>query len=97
MYFFYDSGISILLLILGFIICMFAQIKISSTYSKYKKIKGSIEKTGEDVATEILKRNGLEDIQVNCIAGNLTDHHLRLLHMNVDMQFKRKKTMLSTI
>ena len=75
MYFFYDSGISILLLILGFIICMFAQIKISSTYSKYKKIKGSIEKTGEDVATEILKRNGLEDIQVNCIAGNLTDHY----------------------
>ena len=75
MYFFYDSGISILLLILGFIICMFAQIKISSTYAKYKKIKGSIEKTGEDVATEILKRNGLEDIQVNCIAGNLTDHY----------------------
>ena len=32
MNFFYDSGISILLLILGFIICMFAQIKISSTY-----------------------------------------------------------------
>ena len=75
MYYFYDSGLSILLLILGFIICMFAQIKISSTYSKYKKIKGSIEKTGEDVATEILKRNGLEDIQVNCIAGNLTDHY----------------------
>ena len=75
MNFFYDSGISILLLILGFIICMFAQIKISYTYAKYKKIKGSIEKTGEDVATEILKRNGLEDIQVNCIAGNLTDHY----------------------
>lgn len=75
MYYFYDSWLSILLLILGFIICMFAQIKISSTYSKYKKIKGSIEKTGEDVATEILKRNGLDDIQVNCIAGNLTDHY----------------------
>ena len=75
MYFFYDSWLSILLFVLGFIICMFAQIKISSTYSKYKKIKGSIEKTGEDVANEILKRNGLDDIQVNCIAGNLTDHY----------------------
>ena len=75
MYFFYDSWLSILLFVLGFIICMYAQIKISSTYSKYKKVKGSIEKTGEDVATEILKRNGLEDIQVNCIAGNLTDHY----------------------
>ena len=75
MYFFYDSWLSTLLFVLGFIICMFAQIKISSTYSKYKKVKGSIEKTGEDVATEILKRNGLEDIQVNCIAGNLTDHY----------------------
>ena len=75
MYYYYESWPSLLLFVLGFIICMFAQIKISSTYSKYKKIKGSIEKTGEDVANEILKRNGLDDIQVNCIAGNLTDHY----------------------
>ena len=75
MYYYYESWPSLLLFVLGFLICMFAQIKISSTYSKYKKIKGSIEKTGEDVANEILKRNGLDDIQVNCIAGNLTDHY----------------------
>ena len=75
MYYYYESWPSLLLFVLGFLICMFAQIKISSTYSKYKKIKGSIEKTGEDVANEILKRNGFDDIQVNCIAGNLTDHY----------------------
>ena len=75
MYYYYESWPSLLLFVLGFLICMFAQIKISSTYSKYKKIKGSIEKTGEDVANEILKRNGLDDIQINCIAGNLTDHY----------------------
>ena len=75
MYYYYESWPSLLLFVLGFLICMFAQIKISSTYSKYKKIKGSVEKTGEDVANEILKRNGLDDIQVNCIAGNLTDHY----------------------
>ena len=75
MYYYYESWPSLLLFVLGFLICMFAQIKISSTYSKYKKIKGSVEKTGEDVANEILKRNGLDDIQINCIAGNLTDHY----------------------
>lgn len=75
MYYYYDSWLSIGLLILGFVICIAAQAKISSTYSKYKKIRCSSEKTGEDVAVAILNKNGLNDIQVNSIAGNLTDHY----------------------
>ena len=75
MTYYYDSAVSMLLLVVGFVICIFAQIKISSTYSKYKQVKSSIEKTGEDIATDILNRNGLSDIQVNSIAGNLTDHY----------------------
>ena len=73
--YYYDSWLTIILLVLGFLICIFAQIKIHSTYSKYKEIKSSSEKTGEDVAVAILNKNGLNDIEVNAIAGNLTDHY----------------------
>ncbi len=73
--YYYDSWLTIILLVLGFLICIFAQIKIHSTYSKYKEIKSSTEKTGEDVAVAILNKNGLNDIEVNAIAGNLTDHY----------------------
>lgn len=72
---YYDSFLTIGLLILGFVICTFAQIKISSTYAKYKKIRSSSEKTGEDVAVAILNKNGLNDITVNAVVGNLTDHY----------------------
>ncbi len=74
-FYYYDSWLTTGLLILGFVICIFAQIKISSTYAKYKKIRSSSEKTGEDVAVAILNKNGLNDITVNAIAGNLTDHY----------------------
>ncbi len=74
-FYYYDSWLTIGLLILGFVICIFAQIKISSTYAKYKKIRSSSEKTGEDVAVAILNKNGLNDITVNAIVGNLTDHY----------------------
>ena len=73
--YYYDSWLTIILLVLGFLICIFAQIKIHSTYSKYKEIKSSSEKTGEDVTVAILNKNGLNDIEVNAIAGNLTDHY----------------------
>lgn len=73
--YYYDSWLTIILLVLGFLICIFAQIKIHSTYSKYKEIRSSSEKTGEDVAVAILNKNGLNDIEVNAIAGNLTDHY----------------------
>ena len=75
MVYYYDSEISMILFAVGLVICLVAQFKISSTYSNYKKIKSSIEKTGEDIAKDLLNRNGLSDIQVNSIAGNLTDHY----------------------
>ena len=47
---FYDDWASILLVVIGFIIVIFAQIKINSVYSKYKKISNSTGLTGRVVA-----------------------------------------------
>lgn len=72
---FYDDWASILLLVIGFILVIWAQVKINSAYSKYRKISNSTGLTGFDVARRILNANGLSNIEVYETNGNLTDHY----------------------
>lgn len=64
-----------LLLFVGLIISVAAQIFVSFSYSKYKKIKNSQEISGFEVAKKILENNGLDNIYVTEVRGNLTDHY----------------------
>ena len=63
------------LIILGFIITLMAQIYVSSSYSKYKMVKNKNRMTGFEFARKILDENGLQDIHIVEIKGNLTDHY----------------------
>ena len=63
------------LLIIGFIISLAAQIYVNVSYRKYKNIENSKGLTGFDVARKILDENGLKDIYVTEVRGNLTDHY----------------------
>ncbi|TJX16168.1 zinc metallopeptidase [Tissierella creatinini] len=53
----------------------YAQMKISSTFSKYLKVNSNTGLTGQQAARMILDRNGLYDVQIEPVAGNLTDHY----------------------
>lgn len=57
-------------LILG----MVAQYKVSSTFKKYSRVTSSRGYTASEVAKMILERNGLYDVRVAKIVGNLTDN-----------------------
>lgn len=61
--------------ILGLIITSIAQFFITTSYSKYKKVLSKSNKKGCDVARTILDKHGLRNIQVEPVAGNLTDHY----------------------
>lgn len=63
------------LLFLGMIITVMAQIFVSSSYNKYKKVNNKSGLTGFEVARKILDENGLKDIHIVEIQGNLTDHY----------------------
>ncbi len=63
-----------LLLIVSFAITFAAQILISFRYNKYSKIDNSRGVTGVEVAQEILKRNGLDNVYVVETRGYLSDH-----------------------
>lgn len=63
------------LLFFGIIITVMSQIFVSSSYSKYKNINNKNGLTGFEVARKILDENGLKDIHIVEIQGNLTDHY----------------------
>ncbi len=63
-----------ILLIPAFILSMWAQFKVSSTFNKYSKVSNRRGMTGADAARYILDINGLRNVRIERINGNLTDH-----------------------
>lgn len=70
-YYFIYYGLTLIALL----ITVGAQIFVSATFNKYKKEPNLKEKSGAEVAREILDKNGLKDIYVVETKGNLTDHY----------------------
>jgi Zn-dependent membrane protease YugP len=75
MYYGLESGLTMILFFAALIITIYAQCKINSSYSKYKKKKASKNVTGLDVARQILDKNGLSNVYVVATNGELTDHY----------------------
>lgn len=64
-----------LLILPAFIFAMIAQYMVNSAYKKYSKIETGSMMSGADVARKVLMQNGVSDISINKIQGNLTDHY----------------------
>lgn len=56
------------------IFTLFAQISVDSTFNKFNKVANRRRMTGADAARLILQANGLHDVRIEQVAGNLTDH-----------------------
>jgi len=61
----------ILVMILSFIV----QTMLKSRFAKYSKVPTTTGLTGAEVARKMLLDNGITDVQVTCIPGQLTDHY----------------------
>lgn len=57
------------------LLAMWAQAKVSSTFSRYSKIASQRGLTGFDAARKILDSHGLHHVKIEHISGNLTDHY----------------------
>lgn len=57
------------------IIPLAASANVKMTYSKYSKISNSRGWTADQVARRILDSNGLYNVSIERISGNLTDHY----------------------
>lgn len=67
--------ISIIIIGVAMLITGAAQAYISLNYRKYKQISVKSNKSGFDVAREILDRNGLSNVLILETQGELTDHY----------------------
>lgn len=56
------------------ILVIYVQMKMKSTYAKYEKVKNARGYTGAMVARMILDQNGLHNVKVERVSGDLTDH-----------------------
>jgi len=75
---YYYGGIDsswFLLFMFSLILSLYAQFKVSSSFNKYLRVPSSSNYTGSEIARIILDRNGLYDVRIEPIAGNLTDHY----------------------
>ena len=63
------------LTIISLIITSLAQLFISSSYSKYQKVKNERNITGYEAARNLLDKHNLQDIKVVETSGYLTDHY----------------------
>jgi len=66
---------TMILVIPGIILTLWAQAKVSSAFKKYSKVRSRSGVTGAQVARDILNRAGLQKVGVEPIQGQLTDHY----------------------
>ena len=64
-----------ILVIIGLLLSLGAQYMVSSRFNKYSKVRSASNLTGSIVAERILRSQGINDVRVERIAGNLTDHY----------------------
>lgn len=74
---FYGYGLdpTIIILIPALLISMYAQGKVQSTFRRFSNVRNQTGLTGAQAARRMLDVNGLQDVQINAIAGSLTDHY----------------------
>lgn len=64
-----------ILVIIAAIFSMLASAKVNSTFNKFSKVPTRRGLTAAQAARMILDENGLTDVQIESIKGNLTDHY----------------------
>ena len=64
-----------LIFFVSIVITAIAQFFVNSRYNKYKSVQNEIGMTGENVARNILDGNGLQDVAVVPVKGNLSDNY----------------------
>ena len=62
-------------MVIGALLSIIASARVNSTFSKYSRVRSMTGMTGAEAAQRILQYNGIYDVQVRQVRGNLTDHY----------------------
>ncbi len=75
-YYYYGFDMTYLVIVLPcFLLAMFANFKVNSTFKRYSQQISSRHITGKDAAYRVLQANGVSNVRIERVNGKLTDHY----------------------
>ena len=83
---------TVLILIPGMILALWAQMRVNSTFEKYSRVITRSGLTAAESARRMLDRYGLNDVLIERVSGRLTDHYDprgRVLRLSEDVYDSR--------
>lgn len=66
---------TMILVLIGVVLSMAASAKVNSTYAKFSRVRSMTGMTGAEAARQLLNSQGIYDVQIRHVSGNLTDHY----------------------
>ncbi|MDE5780980.1 MAG: zinc metallopeptidase [Lachnospiraceae bacterium] len=74
-YIYYGFDPTYWMVIVGVILSLLASLMVKSTFSKYSRVRSMSGMTGAQAAEKILNSQGIYDVNIQRVSGNLTDHY----------------------
>ena len=75
-YFYYGFDMTYIYIVLPcLLLAMFASAKVNSTFRRYSKQLAVSRITGCEAAQRVLRANGVTNVRIERVSGNLTDHY----------------------
>lgn len=65
----------LILIIIPMLLGFYAQMKVSSAYSKYKRVGSRSRITGREAAEYVMRKAGIYDVEITSARGELVDHY----------------------
>lgn len=72
---FYFDSYYLALVVPAILFAMIVQSRVKSAFSRYSQVTNRRGLTGADAASAILRRNGVNDVRIERISGQLSDHY----------------------
>ena len=72
-FFYFDP--TMLIVLPGLLLALWAQFKVNSTYSRYSRVGSRRGMTAAQAARMLLDENGLSEVRIERIGGRLSDHY----------------------
>lgn len=72
---YYGFDPTYLLVVAGALLSMWASSRVNGTFQKYSGVRSRADMTGAEAARKILHSQGIYDVAVQAVRGQLTDHY----------------------
>jgi len=66
---------TMIIVIPALLFALYAQVRVKATYARWSQVRIANGRTGEEIARELLRRNGLADVEIERTDGMLSDHY----------------------